>query len=143
MTRSRECRHVVHTACVLTERSLHRLTARKLAALAATKQSSSRVDDATIVIPLHGRSRPTELSEYGISSRLDCDPEGVKGVRNLDEVLASRPTAEFDAYGRVHSPSGCGDPLSRLTRQAGAQAYSKLFLRERSSGSSSRCSSRL
>jgi glyoxylase-like metal-dependent hydrolase (beta-lactamase superfamily II) len=64
----------------------------------------ARVDDATIVIPGHGPvSNRRELSEYRdmivtIGRRIR---EGVEHGRSLDEVLASRPTAEYDArYGQ-------------------------------------------
>jgi glyoxylase-like metal-dependent hydrolase (beta-lactamase superfamily II) len=64
----------------------------------------ARVDDATIVIPGHGPvSNRRELAEYRdmivtIGRRIR---EGVEHGRSLDEVLASRPTAEYDArYGQ-------------------------------------------
>ena len=64
----------------------------------------ARVDDATIVIPGHGPvSNRRELVEYRdmivtVGRRIR---EGVEHGRNLDEVLASRPTAEYDArYGQ-------------------------------------------
>jgi cyclase len=64
----------------------------------------ARVDDATIVIPGHGPvSNRRELAEYRdmivtVGRRVR---EGVEHGRNLDEVLASRPTAEYDArYGQ-------------------------------------------
>ena len=64
----------------------------------------ARVDDATIVIPGHGPvSNRRELAEYRdmivtVGRRIR---EGVEHGRNLDEVLASRPTAEYDArYGQ-------------------------------------------
>ena len=64
----------------------------------------ARVDDATIVIPGHGPvSNRRELAEYRdmivtVGRRIR---EGVEHGRNLEEVLASRPTAEYDArYGQ-------------------------------------------
>ena len=72
--------------------------------VAATEAILARVDDATIVIPGHGPiSNRREVSEYRdmlvtVGRRIR---EGVESGRNLDEVLASRPTAEFDArYGQ-------------------------------------------
>jgi glyoxylase-like metal-dependent hydrolase (beta-lactamase superfamily II) len=64
----------------------------------------ARVDDATIVIPGHGPvSNRRELVEYRdmvvtVGRRIR---EGVERGRSLDEVLASRPTAEYDGrYGQ-------------------------------------------
>lgn len=64
----------------------------------------ARVDDATIVIPGHGPvSNRRELAEYRdmivtVGRRIR---EGVEHGRNLEEVLASHPTAEYDArYGQ-------------------------------------------
>jgi glyoxylase-like metal-dependent hydrolase (beta-lactamase superfamily II) len=72
--------------------------------VAAVETILARVDDATIVIPGHGPvSNRRELTEYRdmivtIGRRIR---EGVEHGRNLDEVLASRPTAEYDArYGQ-------------------------------------------
>jgi cyclase len=90
--------------------------------VAATEAILGRVDDATIVIPGHGPvSNRRELSEYRdmlvtVGRRIR---EGVESGRNLDEVLASRPTAEFDArYGQgFMSPSRLVGTLYRdLTR---------------------------
>jgi glyoxylase-like metal-dependent hydrolase (beta-lactamase superfamily II) len=71
--------------------------------VAAIEAILARVDDATVVIPGHGAiSNRRELSEYRdmlvtVGRRIR---EGVENGRNLEEVLASRPTAEFDArYG--------------------------------------------
>ena len=72
--------------------------------VAAIEAILARANDATVVIPGHGPvSNRRELSEYRdmlvtIGRRIR---EGVESGRNLDEVLASRPTAEFDArYGQ-------------------------------------------
>ena len=90
--------------------------------VAAIEAILARVDDATIVIPGHGPiSNRREVSEYRdmlvtVGRRIR---EGVESGRNLDEVLASRPTAEFDArYGQgFMSPSRLVGILYRdLTR---------------------------
>ena len=94
--------------------------------VAATEAILARVDDATIVIPGHGPvSTRREVSEYRdmlvtVGRRIR---EGVESGRNLDEVLASRPTAEFDArYGQgFMSPSRLVGILYRdLTRPKSA-----------------------
>ena len=69
--------------------------------VAAVEAILTRVDDATIVIPGHGPvSNRRELAAYRdmivtVGRRIR---EGVESGRSLDEVLASRPTAEFDAH---------------------------------------------
>jgi cyclase len=72
--------------------------------VAALEAILARVDDATLIIPGHGpMSNRRELSDYRdmivtVGRRIR---EGVESGRNLEEVLASRPTAEFDArYGQ-------------------------------------------
>ena len=72
--------------------------------VAAIEAILARVDDATLIIPGHGpMSNRRELSDYRdmivtVGRRIR---EGVESGRNLEEVLASRPTAEFDArYGQ-------------------------------------------
>ena len=72
--------------------------------VAAIEAILARVNDATVVIPGHGPvSNRRELSDYRdmivtVGRRVR---EGVESGRNLEEVLASRPTAEFDArYGQ-------------------------------------------
>jgi glyoxylase-like metal-dependent hydrolase (beta-lactamase superfamily II) len=72
--------------------------------VAAIEAILARVNDATVVIPGHGSvSNRRELSDYRdmivtVGRRVR---EGVESGRNLEEVLASRPTAEFDArYGQ-------------------------------------------
>ena len=94
--------------------------------VAATEAILGRVDDATIVIPGHGQvSNRREVSEYRdmlvtVGRRIR---EGVESGRNLEEVLASRPPAEFDArYGQgFMSPSRLVGILYRdLTRPKSA-----------------------
>ena len=72
--------------------------------VAAIEAILARINDATVVIPGHGPvSNRRELSDYRdmivtVGRRVR---EGVESGRNLEEVLASRPTAEFDArYGQ-------------------------------------------
>ncbi|HTG77074.1 MAG TPA: MBL fold metallo-hydrolase [Steroidobacteraceae bacterium] len=72
--------------------------------VAALEAILARVNDATLIIPGHGpMSNRRELSDYRdmivtVGRRIR---EGVESGRNLEEVLASRPTAEFDArYGQ-------------------------------------------
>jgi cyclase len=72
--------------------------------VAAIEAVLARINDATVVIPGHGPvSNRRELSDYRdmivtVGRRVR---EGVESGRNLEEVLASRPTAEFDArYGQ-------------------------------------------
>ncbi len=79
----------------------------------------ARANEATVIIPGHGPvSNRRELAEYRdmlvtIGRRIR---EGIEAGRSLDEVMASRPTAEFDArYGQgFMTPAAPGrHPLSR------------------------------
>ncbi len=72
--------------------------------VAALEALLARANDATVIIPGHGPiSNRRELAEHRdmlvtVGRRIR---EGIEAGRSLDEVIASRPTAEFDArYGQ-------------------------------------------